>query len=302
MAGVITTGNKPRLLLPGITRTFGLEYEKFKGIGQTIYEQMASQRNFEEMVQIVGGGAAEHKTEGAPINTDTIDQGYARRTVHKVWAKAFRITKEAFDDDLYLSHANVLAKEMAKALFHAKEANAAALFNNCTSTSAPYLGADGKAYYASDHPLGRGGVLDNLASVAISELALEQADIDIRGWQDNSGRPAMAKIKKLLVPRQLIPDVHRILQSDRRSGTADNDANYLKDKGIIPSVEAWIYLTDVDAWHLLTDQAGLMQFNRTGTETDVEQEPYTKDKIYSMTERYSFDYYDPRAGYGSAGA
>ncbi len=301
-AGIITTGSKPRLLVPGIDKLFGLNYDQLKAKHPEIYSMKSSKKNFEEAVKLVGVGQAELKGEGDAIAADSISQDYARRTPHNVWGKSVRITMEAFEDDLYLSHAQVLSKELAKALFHAKETNAAALFNNATSTSAPYVGADGKAFLASDHPQAGGGTISNLSTSDISELALENAMIAIAGWTDDAGLLMDADVKCLLLPTANRYKVHRILETPLRSGTAENDANALRDRGDIPKVVEWRFLTDTDSWYLLTDVDGLVGYNRTNPTSHYYMDDKTMDHYYSKHERYSFDYYNPLSAYGSLGA
>lgn len=300
--GVITTGSHPRLLLPGISMLFGQFYNQLDAKHMEIFAKKMSKRNYEEAVQLVGVGQAEKKGEGEPIAIDSTKQGYARRTVHNVWHKAIKITMEAFEDNLYQDQSKILSKELAKALFHTKETNAAAILNNADSTSAPYVGADGKALLASDHPLGRGGSFSNLSTSDLSELALENAMIAIAGWVDNSNLLLNANVKSLVIPRQNRYTAHRILRSNLRAGTADNDANALKDMSDVPSIIEWRFLTDSDSWFLLTDQDGLCFYERKGQESRYFQEDTTLDNVYMMYERYSFDHYDPRAIYGSMGA
>ena len=302
MSGIITTGSKPRLLLPGITELFGMNYKQLNAIHPELYEKKASQRNYEEAVQLVGTGVAEEKGEGAAISVDSYKQGYTRLTQHKVWAKKMRITMEAFEDDLYLKQAQMISKSLAESLFHAKEINAAAIFNNATSTSAPYVGADGKALLASDHPTGSGGTFSNIVTSDLSELALEQAVINIYGFVGSNGLRMLAQPKCLLIPRNSIHIAHRILKSDLRSGTADNDVNALRDMGAIPKIIPWQFLTDSDSWFVLTNVPGLCYYERMGLTPHTHQDNDTLDQIYMMTERYSFDHYDPRVVYGSMGA
>lgn len=302
MAGIITTGSHPRLLLGDISHLFGAHYKQLDAVHPMVYMKKSSERNYEEAVQLIGMGQAEKKHEGSPIEFDSTKQGYTRITVHDVWQKSAKITMEAVEDNRHLNQAAELSKHLARALFHAKETNAAALFNNATSTSAPYVSADEKAFLASDHPLGGGGSYSNLSSSDLSELALENAMIAIGGWVDNNGLLMNAKVKSMVIPKENRYVAHRILRSDLRSGTADNDANAIKDRNDIPEIIEWRFLTDTDSWYLLTDQEGLCFYERKAAQPSYEQEYLTKDHIYTMMERYSFDHYDERCVYGSVGA
>lgn len=302
MPSIVTTGSHPRLLLADISHLFGAHYKQLDAMHAMVYKRKSSERNFEEAVQLVGMGQAEKKDQGSPIQIDGTKQGYTRRTYHEVWQKSAKITMEAVKDNRHLNMAAEFSKHLARSLFHAKETNSAALFNNATSTSAPYVGADGKALLATDHPLAGGGSFSNTVTSDLSELALENANIAIAGWVDNNSLLINAKVKSLMIPPDNRYVAHRILKSEYRSGTADNDANALKDRNDIPSVMEWRFLTDADSWFLLTDQDGLCFYDRQGAESSYEQEYLTKDHIYTVMERYSFDHFDPRCVYGSLGA
>jgi hypothetical protein len=302
MSGPITTGLTPRLLLPGISQFVSTNYKQFPSMHDKIFKKAKSERNYEEAVQMVGLGMAELKGQGEAISIDRIKQGYARRTTHETWQKAVRITMEAFDDNLYMDQAMKFSKELSKSLFHAKETKAASIFNNATSTSVPFLGADGKALLASDHPTGSGGTFSNLATGDISELNIENAVINIYGYVGSDGLKVLARPKALLIPRQSCFEVHRILNSTLRAGTADNDANAVKDRGEIPEVLEWQFITDTDAWFILTDIDGLMFYERMAAKPYYHQDPHTLDHLYYIMERYSFDHVDPRCVYGSMGA
>lgn len=303
-AGIITSGSAPRLLLPGISEMFGMAYKAYSSVISKIYDMETSDRNYEEAVQMVGIGMATLKGEGEAIQAEAYKQGYVRITNHNVWAKRMRITMEAFQDNLYLKQAPVMAKELAKALFHAKEVNAAALLNNSTSTSAPYLGGDGKALLATDHPTGSGATYANKPSVDadLSELVLEQACIDIMNFVGADGLKIMARPVRLIVPNASIFDAHRILKSDKQADTANNTTNALKYKGLLQEVVNWSYLTDNDMWMVITDVPGAVCYQRAKQELSHYSDDNTFDEVYTIKERYSFDYTDPRHFYGSVGA
>lgn len=305
MTGVVTANSTPRLLVSGaISHLFGLAYKQHKSVYDKLYEKKSSQNNFEEAVLLQGLGVANRKGEGEAIALDSYRQAAARRTVHTVWGKALKVTKEQFQDNKHMNVAQVASKELAKSLFHAKEINAAAIFNNCTSTSAPYVGWDAKALLDTAHPTGIGGTYTNKASTDISELAIEQAVIDIMGWIGYDGLRINVDTSdlKLIVPRQEVFNVHRILKSEYRSGTADNDANAIKDMGIISSIIPWVFLTDADAWFIKTNEGGLCYYERSAPEIHNYMEDTTMDQVYQIYERYSFDHYDPHCIYGSPGA
>jgi hypothetical protein len=299
--GVITSFDKPRLLIPGIKVLYGDAYKQFSPVYQQIYELKSSERAYEEAVQLQGVGMAEIKGQGQAIATDSTAQGFARRSVHQVWAKAIRITMEAFDDNLYEDQASTLAKELAKALMHAKETVHAAPFNNLTSTSAPYLLSDGKALAASDHPGGIGPSFSNILNSDFNQLALEDADIQIQGWTGYDGLRMLANIKAMVIPRQLKYDVRRVMESDLESGTANNDKNVVKDT--VGKIIPWQFITDADSWSLLTDVPnGFVSYQNFTAKTNHYQDDKTLDQYYQMYERYVSDVVDPHCGLFSPGA
>jgi hypothetical protein len=259
-------------------------------IGDMLYDVKSSKRNYEEFVQLRGVGVAQEKGEGEAISIDDVAQFSDRKVVHKVWAKAIRITEEAFEDDLYQNYAQVASKELAKSLAHAKEINAAKLFNNATSTSTPYVDKFGKAFVSTGHQTGSGGTYSNITTSDLTELALENADIQMQGWVGNDGLRIMVKTKQLLIPPQLRYKAHRILRSDLRSGTADNDTNALKDMSLIPSILEWQFLEDTNNWFLLTDVDGLCHYHRMKPTSFYAMDEDTHDHKYSVRERYSHDY------------
>jgi hypothetical protein len=302
MAGIITTGSHPRLLLGDISELFGAHYKQLDAMNPMVFKKKSSQRNYEEAVQLVGLDMAEKKGQGEPITLDATSQGYARRTYHEVWQKSAKITMEAVSDNRHLNQAAELSKHLARSLFHAKETNASAMFNNATSSSAPYVSADGQPLLSASHTLGGGGTYSNLSSSDLSELAIENAMITMAGWVDNNNLLINTKVKGLLVPPNNRYEAHRILRSDLRAGTAENDTNAVKDRNDIPQILEWRFLTDTDSWFLLTDQEGLCCYERMAAKPSYEQEYLTKDHIYTIMERYSFDHYDERAVFGSVGA
>ena len=303
MAGAISTGSKPRLLQAGITELFGMDYKAWKPVHEIVFPKKSSDQNFETAVQMLGMGMASLKGEGAALALDSYQQGFVRITTHNVWGKRARVTMEAFDDDLYMKQASVLSKELSKALFQAKETNGAAFINNATSTSAPYVGGDGKALLATDHPT-KIGTQSNKPSTDsdLTELALEDAVINIRNFVGDDGLRIVVEPVTLLIPNQLIFDAQRILKSQGQSATANNDLNALKALGLLQKIQSWSFLADPDQWTIITDIDGACLYQRKAPELMMHRDDSTYDYIYSMMERYSFDYYNFRRFYGSVGA
>lgn len=302
MAGTITSASHPRLLVGDISHLFGMHYAQHKPIAEMVYKKKSSQRNFEEAVQLSNIGEMEEKAESAAIVLDSFSQGHARLTTHKVWTKAVKISMEAVDDNRHLNMSTEIPRIIARSKWHTVESQGSALFNNATSTSAPYLGADGKALLASDHGLVKGGSVSNLSSSDLSELAIENARIAIDDFRDNANLRMNAQIKCLLIPSNSQFLAERVVNSPARVGTADNDLNAIDKLGTIPKILKWNFLTDTNSWFLLTDQPGLCYYERMAAKPFYYQEDNTFDHVYGMKCRFSFDYFDWRSVYGSMGA
>ncbi len=194
----------------------------------------SSAKAFEEDVLVSGFGIAPVKAEGAGVQYDSAREVWTARYTHETIALAFSITHEAMKDNLYGNIGAKYSKELARSLQHTKEVKAANILNRAFSSS--YTGGDGKELCATDHPLSGGGTFANeLATPAdLSETALEDAIIGIRGFVDERGKPVDVMPSKLLIPYQMEFEAHRILYSNLRSGTADNDTNAIKDLGMFP--------------------------------------------------------------------
>lgn len=290
-----------RQLEPGLHALFGMEYKRYPAEHQEIFDTYSSDRAFEEEVLITGFDAAVVKPEGMGISYDTAGESWVARYSHDVVGLGFQITEEAIDDNLYDRLSTRYTKALARSMFHTKQIKAAAVLNNGFSSS--YLGGDGKALMATDHPLYNGGTYSNRASADLSETALENAYLAISDFVDERGLPIALKSTKLIIPIELTFVAERLLGSDKRSGTSDNDVNALRTTGIYSgSYTVNHYLTDPDAWFLKTDcPEGLKHFMRKPLKTSMEGDFETGNVRYKSQERYSFGWTNPRAIYGSPG-
>ncbi len=301
---VMTTGNWPKLLLPGIDNLFGQNYAQLPKVRDRLFEMRKSVRAFEEDVELTGVGLASLKGEGAPIEFDSFKQGLTQQYRHYAYAKAMKITMEAIDDNLYQNQINRMAPELAKSINHTIETVAANVLNRAFSTS--YLYADGQPLCDTDKVLsGIGGTYANKPTVAVdlSEAALEQAVIDVQALVDGAGLRIGADVDALVIPNALQFDAHRILKSNLRVSTPDNDANALKDMGKIKDIIPWKFLTDTDAWFLTTSvPGGLVMYNRKDPKVESDNDFTTKDMMFSAVVRFSVGSSDQRGIYGSAGA
>ena len=290
-------------LLPGLNALFGLEYEKYEDEHTQVYEVENSERSFEEEVKFSGFGAAPVKQEGASIEYDTAQESFTSRYNHETVAMGFSITEEAMEDNLYDSLSARYTKALARAMAYTKQTKAASLLNTGFDT---FQSGDGVTLFNASHPTVAGGTNGNRPSTNadLNETSLEQAVIDIAAYKDERGLLIAARPRKLIVPPSLMFVATRILQSDLRVGTADNDTNALRSNGSIPEGFAVNhYLTDTDAFFLTTDiPNGLKMFVRTPMSTSMDGDFNTGNVRYKARERYSFGVSDPLGIYGSPGA
>lgn len=290
-------------LLPGLNALFGLEYESYEGEHAEIYETETSERSFEEEVKLSGFGSAPVKAEGAAIAYDNAQEAFTARYTHETVAMGFSITEEAMEDNLYDSLSARYTKALARAMAFTKQVKAASLLN--TGFDA-FRSGDGAFLFSTAHPTVAGGTNSNRPSVAsdLNETSLEQAVIDIAAYTDERGLLIAARPRKLIVPPALMFVATRLLQTELRVGTADNDINALVSNGSIPEgYRVNHYLTDADAWFLTTDiPNGMKHFVRTAMATSMDGDFDTGNVRYKARERYSFGVSDPLGIYGSPGA
>lgn len=294
----------PQQLEENINVIFGMEYRRHPEQWRQIFQIDRSQKAYEEDVQMIGLGLARVKGEGAAISFDAGAEGWTKRYHHETIALGFVLTEEAIDDNLYGDLGKRFGRSLATAMQQTKEIKGASILNNAFSGS--YLGGDGKSLCATDHPMWNGDSFANKLAVAadLSETSLEDACIRISEFEDDRGNKILVREKKLIVPTGLKFVASRILKSDKRPGTPDNDANALREEGAVPEGFAVNhYLTDPDAWFLTTDcPEGLKHFVRKNVARGVDEEFSTSNIQYKASERYSFGWSNPRGVFGSEGA
>ena len=291
-------------LLPGLNALFGLEYATYGQQHKEIYETETSERSFEEETKLSGFSAAPVKNEGSAIAYDNAQEAWTARYNHETIALGFSLTEEAIEDNLYDSLSARYTKGLARAMAYTKQVKAAAVINN--GFSAAYPGGDGVALFSTSHPLINGSTNGNTPTVAadLNETSLENAVIQIAAWTDERGLLIAAKPKKLIVPPALQFVATRLLETELRVGTTDNDINALKNNGSIP--EGYTinhFLTDTNGWYLCTDVPnGMKHFVRTPLSNSMDGDFDTGNVRYKSRERYSFGWSDPLGMYGSPGA
>jgi len=290
-------------LEPGLNALFGLEYKRYDNEHAEIYDTENSDRAFEEEVMLSGFGNAQTKAEGQGVSFDDAQETFTSRYQHETIALAFAITEEAIEDNLYDRLASRYTKALARSMANTKQVKAANVLNNAFDSS--FKGGDGKELCATDHPTLSGSFSNELATSAdLNETSLEQSMIDIAALTDERGMKIAARGVKMIIPSELQFTAERLMKSQGRTGTADNDINALSSMGMIP--QGYVinhFLTDTDAFFIKTDVPnGMKMFVRAPIKTAMEGDFDTGNVRYKARERYSFGFSDPRGIFGSPGA
>jgi len=300
----ITRSQLLKELEPGLNALFGMEYDRYDNEHAEIFDTETSDRAFEEEVMLSGFGQAPVKGEGAAIVYDTAGEAFTARYTHNTIALAFAITEEAVEDNLYDKLSARYTRALARSMSNTKQVTAASILNNAFSSS--YLGGDGVCLVSNAHPTTGGGNWSNTLATAadLNETSLEQALIDIAGFIDERGLKIALRGMKLIIPASLQFTAERILKSEQRVSTSDNDINALKSGGYMPQgFTVNHFITDTDSWYIKTDAPnGMKHFVRSPIKTAMEGDFETGNVRYKARERYSFGWSDPRAMYGSPGA
>ena len=302
----ITRAQLVKELEPGLNALFGMEYDRYENEHEAIFSIENSDRAFEEVVMLAGFGSAPVKQEGAGVSYDSAQESFTARYTHETIALAFALTEEAVEDNLYDRLSVRYTKSLARSMANTKQVKAASILNNAFNTTGAYNGGDGVSLCNSAHPTALGPSFSNTPAVAsdLNETSLEQGIIDVAGFTDERGLKVAIQAVKLVIPKELQFTAERLMKSTLRPGTADNDTNAIRSMGMIPQgYTVNHFLTDVDAWFLLTDAPnGLKMFQRSPIKTAFEGDFDTGNVRYRARERYSFGWSDPRGIYGSAGA
>ena len=292
-------------LLPGLNALFGLEYQKYGDEAAEIFETESSDRSFEEETKLSGFGSAPVKGEGSAIAYDNAQEAWTARYTHETIAMGFSLTEEAIEDNLYDSLSSRYTKALARAMAYTKQVKGASILNNAFTGSGVTYG-DGKVLCATDHPLVSGGTNSNRPTTGadLNETSLEAAVIQIAGWTDERGLLIAAKPTKLVIPPALQFVATRLLDTELRVATADNDINAIRTNSSIPGgYTVNHYLTDTNAWFLMTDVPnGLKHFVRSPMQTSMDADFDTGNSRYKARERYSFGVSDPLGIFGSPGS
>ena len=289
-------------LEPGLNALFGLEYKRYENQHAEIYTAESSDRAFEEEVMLSGFGNAQVKGEGSGVSFDEAQEPFSARYTHETVALAFAITEEAIEDNLYDRLASRYTKALARSMSNAKQVKAVDPLINGFGT---FKSGDGVALFSTSHPTVAGTFKNTLTVQAdLNETSLEQSMIDIGKMTDERGLRVAARGLKMIIPSELQFTAERLMKSQGRTGTADNDINAIVSMGMVPQgYRVNNYLTDTDAFYILTDVPnGMKMFNRAPLTTAMEGDFDTGNVRYKARERYSFGVSDPRGIFASQGA
>jgi len=287
-------------LEPGLNALFGLEYKQYANEWNEIFDTESSDRAFEEEVMLSGFGNASVKPEGQGIAFDDAQETFTARYTNETIALAFAITEEAIEDNLYDRLASRYTKALARSMASTKNIKGAAVLNN--GFTAAYAGGDGKALFDTEHPTLAGSFSNELNTPAeLNETSLEEALINIAAFTDERGLKIAAQGVKMIIPSALQFTAERLMKSEGRTGTADNDINAIKSMGMLPQGYAVNhYLTAAKKWFVKTDVPnGMKHFERAPITTKMEGDFDTGNVRYKARERYVFGFSDPRGAFAS---
>ena len=298
----ISRGQLVKELEPGLNALFGLEYKRYENQHAEIYTTESSDRAFEEEVMLSGFAQAQTKAEGSGVVFDNAQETFTARYTHETVALAFAITEEAIEDNLYDRLASRYTKALARSMANTKQVKAVNPLINGFGT---FTSGDGSALFATNHPTVSGTVSNTLATASdLNETSLEQSLIDIAAMTDERGLKIAARGVKMIIPSELQFTAERLMKTQGRVGTADNDINAIASMGMVPQgYRVNNYLTDTDAFYIITDVPnGMKMFNRAPLTTAMEGDFDTGNVRYKARERYSFGVSDPRGIFGVEGA
>lgn len=300
--GVITTGSHPKLLWPGVKTIWGYTYDQWASEYTDCFDTTTSNKNYEELVQVVSFGMAAVKAQGQGLTYDTEEQGATTRLVNVTYGLGYIVTMEELQDDLYMQVSSRRAAANARAMRITKEFVGANVYNNAFSST--YAGGDGVALCSTAHPLVFGGTAANTPTTPadLSEASLEDACINIMGFQDDRGLPAMFMPRSLHISRSELFNAHRILDSAYQSGTGNNDINAMKALSMFPGgIHVNHYFSSARPWFVrtnITAGQGMVYQERMAVKFDQDNEFNTKNALAASVERYKFGWGDWRGVWG----
>ena len=301
----ISRGQLVKELEPGLNALFGLEYNRYDNEHAEFYDVETSDRAFEEEVMLSGFAQAQVKPEGSGVTFDNAQETFTARYTHETVALAFSITEEAIEDNLYDRLASRYTKALARSMAQTKQVKAVNPLIQGLPTTNNFNSGDGVSLFNTSHPTIAGTVKNTLTTQAdLNETSLEQSLIDIAQMTDERGLKIAARGLKMIIPSELQFTAERLMKSEKRVGTADNDINAVRSMGMVP--QGYVvnnFLTDTDAFYITTDVPnGMKYFQRAAIKTAMEGDFDTGNVRYKARERYSFGVSDFRGIFGVEGA
>lgn len=303
MAGTITTGSAPRLLQLGVKAVWDNANKEWEPIYPKLFKTEKSKSAYELTVQMSNMGLAARKDEGDDIEFDSTKQLYSPKYVHTAYGKGFVVTREAIDDNKY-NYYSKGARSLAHCMQVTREVRTHVLYNTAFNASSAMTGGDGVSMISTAHPNGHGGTYANRLAIDanFSEAALEDMLKLIMRAKDDRGLARKLRPMKLVGHTDQMFDFDRVLNSNLRSGTAENDLNAVKGTisgGFVlsPYLDA-----NTKSWFILTDaDEGMTFYDRTPLEFG-EDKAFTSDNMrYKAYMRFSTGYSDPQGIFGSEG-
>jgi hypothetical protein len=299
--GTWTRSTMPDLLWPGIQAIFGTNYEKLDKEYTRIFDVRKSTKAYEKVSEATGLGLAHVKAEGQSIVYDSPGAGPTSVFTHVTYGLGYMITREAMEDNQYQEVAESNAASLPWSMLTTKEIVHANVLNRAFNSS--YVGGDGQPLVADAHPTASGTFDNNLTAADLSEAALEDALSTIAMAKNSAGLPIALRAVRLIVGPGQIFQATRILESDGRVGSANNDVNAIKTLGLVPEIVINHYIDDPDAWFLQTNVPnGLISYQRRALDLEDDTDFDTENRKHKATERYSAGWGDPRAIFGNTGA
>ena len=298
----ISRGQLVKELEPGLNALFGLEYKRYENQHAEIYATETSDRAFEEEVMLSGFANAQVKPEGSGVVFDNAQETYTARYTMETVALAFAITEEAVEDNLYDRLSSRYTKALARSMANTKQVKAVNPLIN--GFGGGFTSGDGVNLFSTAHPTIAGTTSNTLATAAdLNETSLEQSLIDIAAFTDERGLKVAAKGVKMVIPSALQFTAERIMKSEGRVATADNDINAMRSMGMIPQgYRVNNFLTDPNAFFIITDVPnGMKHFIRTPIKTAMEGDFDTGNLRFKARERYQFGVSDFRGIFASPG-
>ena len=299
---IISSGNHPKALWPGVYQWWGLEYARHQDETKDLFDVKTSKKAYEELVQSTSFGLAQVKGQGSAITYDSHQQGYVTRAVHVVYGLGYIVTEEELEDNLYMEVSNGRVSSLAFSMFTTDQIVGANIYNRAGNSS--YTFGDGKELIATDHPNSTGGTFSNELNpgAALSETALEDLLIQIGLAKNDRGLQIALQGQCLNVPVNLQFEAERILKSSLQNDTADNAVNAIKNMGLLPQgIKVNHYFTDTNNWFVRTNApaGGLCKFIRRPISFQKDNDFDTGNALAKATYRHSYTVGDPRALYGS---